>query len=197
MAGRRSASSALWQLPRGSDLPFDRSTRLERETPSVLATVFIGNRPSATRLAAICLFELALERTSRTISISIVLRPSMRSSSRMRSSSFFTSELTATGSSESTAAAPPHSRACATVKQIGRNAMAASGRRYRLAWLETLLHDRQLGCPPPPAGITRQQFNASEVVGHKPILKPVLEPFCLCRLFGRNGRQFNLPVKGP
>ncbi|WP_210213348.1 hypothetical protein, partial [Sinorhizobium medicae] len=51
--------------------------------------------------------------------------------------------------------------------------------------------------PEPALGITRQQFNASEVVGHKPILKPVLEPFCLCRQFGRNGRQFNLPLKGP
>src|SRR5690606_31370825 len=69
------------------------------------------------------------------------------------------------------------------VKQIGRNAMAASGRRYRLAWFKTLLNDRQLllGCPPPAANITRQQFNVSILVRHKPVLKPVLEPFCLCR----------------
>ncbi|TWF41819.1 putative ATP-binding cassette transporter [Neorhizobium alkalisoli] len=31
----------------------------------------------------------------------------------------------------------------------------------------------------------------SILVRHKPILKPVLEPFCLCRLSGRNGGQFN------
>ncbi|MFN3747011.1 MAG: hypothetical protein ACK4TL_20135, partial [Hyphomicrobiaceae bacterium] len=38
--------------------------------------------------------------------------------------------------------------------------------------------------------ITRQQFNMSILVRHKPVLKPVLEPFCLCRLSGRNGGQF-------
>ncbi len=67
--------------------------------------------------------------------------------------------------------------------------MAASGGRYRLAWFETLLNDCQLllGCPPPAANITRQQFNVSILVRHKPIPKPVLEPFCLCRLSGRNG----------
>ncbi len=71
--------------------------------------------------------------------------------------------------------------------------MAASGGRYRLAWFEALLNDRQLllGCPPPAANITRQQFNVSILVRHKPIPKPVLEPFCLCRLSGRNGGQFN------
>lgn len=48
--------------------------------------------------------------------------------------------------------------------------MAASGRRYRLAWFETLLNDRQLllGCPPPAADISRQQFNMSILVRHKP-----------------------------
>jgi len=48
--------------------------------------------------------------------------------------------------------------------------MAASGGRYRLAWLETLLNDCQflLGCPPPAANITRQQFNVSILVRHKP-----------------------------
>ena len=35
----------------------------------------------------------------------------------------------------------------------------------------------------PAADITRQQFNVSILVRHK----PVLEPFCLCRLSGRNG----------
>lgn len=70
--------------------------------------------------------------------------------------------------------------------------MAAGGRRYRLAWFETLLDDCQLllGCPPPAADITRQQFNMSVLVRHKPIPKPVLEPFCLCRLSGPNGGQF-------
>ncbi|KQT96933.1 hypothetical protein ASG68_08210, partial [Rhizobium sp. Leaf453] len=33
-------------------------------------------------------------------------------------------------------------------------------------------------------------FNVSILVRHKPVLKPVLEPFCLCRLSGRNGGQF-------
>ncbi|WP_266018776.1 hypothetical protein [Brucella intermedia] len=33
----------------------------------------------------------------------------------------------------------------------------------------------------------------SILVRHKPIPKPVLEPFCLCRLSGRNGGQFNCP----
>lgn len=56
MAGRRSASSILWYGPRGFDLPFSRSMRLERETPSVSATAFIANRPSATRSAAISVF---------------------------------------------------------------------------------------------------------------------------------------------
>src|SRR5690606_1009476 len=70
----------------------------------------------------------------------------------------------------------------AVQKKIGRNAMAASGRRHRLARFETLLNDCQLllGCPPPAADITRQQFNVSVLVRHKPVLKPVLEPFCLC-----------------
>src|SRR5690606_31126438 len=72
--------------------------------------------------------------------------------------------------------------------------MAASGGRYRLAGFETLLDDCQLllGCPPPTANITRQQFNMSILVRHKPVLKSVLEPFCLCRLSGRNGGQFML-----
>jgi hypothetical protein len=80
------------------------------------------------------------------------------------------------------------------IKQIGRNAVTASGRRYRLAWFETLLNDRQLllGCPPPTADITCQQFNVSILVRHKPIPKLVLEPFCLCRLSGRNGGQFTI-----
>ena len=71
---------------------------------------------------------------------------------------------------------------------VGRDAMTASGGRYRLAWFETLLNDRQLllGCPPPAANITRQQFDVSILVRHK----PVLEPFCLCRLSGQNGGQF-------
>lgn len=56
--------------------------------------------------------------------------------------------------------------------------MTASGRRYCLAGFETLLNDCQLllGCPPPAANITRQQFNVSILVRHKPVLKPVLEP---------------------
>src|SRR5690606_42019389 len=72
--------------------------------------------------------------------------------------------------------------------------MAASGGRYRLAWFETLLNDCQLllGCPPPAADITRQQFDVSVLVRHKPIPKPVIEPFCLCRLSGRNGGQFRV-----
>ncbi len=80
------------------------------------------------------------------------------------------------------------------IKQIGRDAMAASGGRYRLAWFETLLNDCQLllGCPSPAANITRQQFNVSIRVRHKPVLKSVLEPFCLCRLSVRNGEQFTL-----
>src|SRR5690606_39711217 len=40
----------------GFALPFNRSARFDRETPSVSATVFIGNRPSATRSAAISVF---------------------------------------------------------------------------------------------------------------------------------------------
>lgn len=31
----------------------------------------------------------------------------------------------------------------------------------------------------------------------KPVLKPVLEPFCLCRLSGRNGGQFSLVRNEP
>ncbi len=42
--------------PGGVDLPFIRSTKLERETPSVSAAAFIANRPSATRSAAISVF---------------------------------------------------------------------------------------------------------------------------------------------
>ncbi|TFE98701.1 hypothetical protein B5M44_09530, partial [Shinella sumterensis] len=38
--------------------------------------------------------------------------------------------------------------------------------------------------------ITGQQFNVSICVRHKPVLKPVLEPFCLCRLSGRKWGQF-------
>ncbi|MEA1844614.1 hypothetical protein, partial [Agrobacterium tumefaciens] len=33
-----------------------------------------------------------------------------------------------------------------------------------------------------------------QAVRHKPVLKPVLEPFCLCRLSGRNGGQFTVFV---
>ncbi|WP_246318736.1 hypothetical protein [Peteryoungia desertarenae] len=37
----------------------------------------------------------------------------------------------------------------------------------------------------------------SILVRHKPVLKPVLEPFCLCRLSGRNGGQFSPVFKVP
>jgi BASS family bile acid:Na+ symporter len=37
-----------------------------------------------------------------------------------------------------------------------------------------------LCCPASPPDVTDHQINLSKLVRHKPILKPVLEPFCLC-----------------
>lgn len=70
--------------------------------------------------------------------------------------------------------------------------LALEGRSAVTTWFKTLLNDRQLllGCPPPAANITCRQINVSILVRHKPVLKPMLEPFCLCRLSGRNGVQF-------
>lgn|GEM_PF-4924962 len=45
---------------------------------------------------------------------------------------------------------------------------------------------------PSPEHTAGNHFNASILVRHKSVLKPVLEPSCLCRLSGRNGGQFML-----
>ncbi len=80
----------------------------DRGSGSVSRTAFIANRPSAaTRAASSVFFDSHLASASRRISISMVLRPSSRSRSRMRSSSRRTSELPTTGSSDPTAATPP------------------------------------------------------------------------------------------
>src|SRR3954462_3472351 len=76
-----------------------------------------------------------------------------------------------------------------------RHAVAPGDRRHGLAWVETLLDDPQL-CfrrPMPTPGDACDHLNALILLGHRPILKPVLEPFCLCRVAGRNGGQFTDP----
>ena len=81
----------------------------------------------------------------------LALRPSMRSSSRTRSSSFSLPNCRQQARQNPRQQHLPAQEPAPPVKQIGRNAMAASGGRDRLAWLETLLDDCQLllGCPPP------------------------------------------------
>src|SRR5690606_13052112 len=44
--------------------------------------------------------------------------------------------------------------------------------------------------PLPTAGNARDHLDALIVIGHKLILKPVLEPFCSCRVSGRDGGRF-------
>lgn len=174
--------------------------RLERETPGVSATAFIANRPSATRSAAISVFLSPLWKGLRggfrpPSSCDRACAPAPGRDppvSSLPNSRQPARQIHGCSTSLAQEPAPP-------IKQIGRDAMTASGRRYRLAGFKTLLNDCQLllGCPPPAANITRQQFNVSIVVRHKPIPKPVLEPFCLCRLSGRNGGQFSPAMKVP
>ena len=87
--------------PNATILPFQRPGAID---PATGHTFWLGTDKIGRDIR---FFESALDKASRRISASIVLRPSMRSNSRTRSSSFFTSELPTTGSSESTAAAPP------------------------------------------------------------------------------------------
>src|SRR5690606_38881525 len=76
-----------------------------------------------------------------------------------------------------------------SIEKIGGNAITSGRRRNCLARIKTFFDDLQplLGCPPPAAGLARNHFNVRYSLGHKPILKPVLEPFCLCQLSVRNG----------
>lgn len=99
----RGGSSAPVRDRRGSTAPRGWNGRSPACLRRLSSGTVLGNKIGRD----IRFFESAFESASRSISTSIVLRPSMRSSSRTRSSSFFTSELPTTGSSESTAAAPP------------------------------------------------------------------------------------------
>src|SRR6185436_10577546 len=78
------------------------------------------------------------------------------------------------------------------IQQIGRDAAPAGDRRYRLAGLQALLDDLQLLVrrPMPAPRRAGDQFDASIVVRHKPVLEDSLKPSRLCRLSGRNGGQF-------
>jgi hypothetical protein len=60
--------------------------------------------------------------------------------------------------------------------------------------LKTLLNDPQrcFRRPMPTAGDARDHLNALIVLRHEHILKPVLEPLCLCGMSGRNGGQFRM-----
>src|SRR3954454_17108997 len=138
-------------------------------------------------------FDSDFARASRKISTSIVLRPSIRSSSRTRSSSRRTSELPTTGSSDPTAAAPPsvinrrqrYSRLGATPRR------RATDDTVCLTGLEALLDDLQLllGRPMPPANRAGDQFDTLVVVRHKPVLEDSLKPSRLCRVSVRTGGQ--------
>ncbi len=136
-------------------------------------------------------FESASEMASGRIANSIVWRPSMRSQLADAVLQFLHFRIADNrlvkihGCSAYLA-----QKSAAPVKQIGCNVMAASGRRYHLARSETVLNDCQLllGCPPSAADITFQQFNQS-ILGR---YKPLLEPFCLCRLSGRKWGSSNL-----
>ncbi len=150
--------------------------------PNVSATVFIGNRPSATRSAAISVFlsplwkgfakDFDLHRL--TAEHALQLADAIFQLHHFRIADHRLVRIH--GCRTSLAQKPVPSR-----KQIGRNAMTASGGRYRFAWFETLLNNCQLllGCPPSAAHISRQRFNLLILVRHKPVLRAVLAPFCL------------------
>jgi len=65
--------------PRLGRVPFTRSAMLERATPSVSVTVFIGNRPAAQSWTARSGFARASSSASLRISTSMVLRPNSHS----------------------------------------------------------------------------------------------------------------------
>jgi hypothetical protein len=56
------------------------------------------------------------------------------------------------------------------------------GRGYGLPSSIAFLDDLQFAfrCPASPPDVTDHQVDLSKLVRHKPILKPVLEPSCLC-----------------
>ncbi len=116
--------------------------RLERETPKVSATAFIANRPSAIRSAAIAVFLSLLWKGLRggfrpPSSCDRACAPAPGHDPPISSLPNSRQPLVRIhGCSISLAQepAPP-------IKQIGRDGMTASGRRYRLAGFETLLND--------------------------------------------------------
>lgn len=72
-----------------------------------------------------------------------------------------------------------------------RNAASASYRGDRLSWLPALLNDLKLLLrrPPPTTGGSDDHFDPLIIVRHKPVLKDIPKPSCLCRVSGRNGGQ--------
>jgi len=145
--------------------------RFERETPSVSATAFVANRPSATRSAAISVFlsplwiglrgDFNLHRLATEHALQ--LADTILQLLHFGIADNWLVRIHGCSTSLAQVPAPP-------IKQIGRDAMTASGRRSRLPGFETLLNDCQLllGCPTPAADITRQQFKVSILVRHKP-----------------------------
>lgn len=68
-----------------------------------------------------------------------------------------------------------------THRWIEDTTMGSAPGRHRLARFETLLDDRQLllDYTLPVANNIHQRINVSEIAGHKPLFKPMLEPVCM------------------
>src|SRR3954467_8992273 len=199
MSGSKSSSSALREAPRGLVPRLCRSARLERETPSTSATRFTANLPSQARAAARSVFCLRLgERFPEDLVLHGLAAEQAFQFAHplLKTPEFRTADhrFVRIHSCRTSLAQQP----APSVEKIGRHAVAPGDRRHRLARFETLLDDPQL-CfrrPMPTPGDACDHLNALILLGHKPILKPVLEPFCLCRVAGRNGGQFRGTSQG-
>ena len=68
------------------------------------------------------------------------------------------------------------------IEQVWRNSMAPSRRRDSLPSGIAFLDDLQFAfrCPASPPDVANHQINLSKLVTHQLVLKPVLEPSCLC-----------------
>jgi hypothetical protein len=78
------------------------------------------------------------------------------------------------------------------IQMIGRNSMPPNSRGDGLPGGIAFLDDLQFAFryPASPPAVTDHRGNLPKLVRNKLILKPVLEPSCLCRLPGRKWGQF-------
>lgn len=148
-----------------------------------------------------CLSGRACSRASRRISVSMVLRPSRRSSSRTRFSISRTRLIGTTPSSALTAFCPPSAMRCPHWNsRLGETPREPGDGGDRHAWLHGLLDqpDLLLGSVAPPAMDAGNDLNALDGLRHERVPRREPRPAGLCRLSGRTGgRSTPIPADRP